>query len=243
MAAGDHKCPCLAHERTSLRREGDRAGPIGIDGVTPRQGSARHRWARVDKRARCGHVPGTVEAHHLEACPLSGRTLGQLHSVTAIEESCRDGMHPTVELSLANTANHSHAKTTDGAGEAPTRCRQLKAATIIVSHHDERQIVAIIEGHGNCAGSVWITGVRPGELSGTGLLRIHASSAHFECVRAAYISSTIKIHQAQDCRSTAQERKIVCGVEYEAVRADRGCDLGSHSARHDESENQYSRRT
>ena len=159
-----------------------------------------------------------------------------MQSISAIEESYLDGMHPTVEHGLANTANHSSVKTTDGAGEAPTRCRQLKAATMIVNHHDERQIVAIIESHGNCAGSVWITGVRPGEASGYGLLRIRASRAHFECVRAAYISSTIKIHQAQDCRSTVQERKIECGVEYEAVRADRRCDLGSNSARHYERE-------
>jgi len=43
MAVGDHKRVRLAHERTRLRRDRDRAGPIGIDGIGPEESSAADR--------------------------------------------------------------------------------------------------------------------------------------------------------------------------------------------------------
>src|SRR5262249_50075210 len=120
--------------------------------------------------------------------------------------------------------------------------------TTIVNQRGKGQIHANIESKRNCAASIgvrWdgITGVSPGKVSGYALRRIRASGAQFELVRAANIPSAIKGHQAQHGRPALRGRISECGVEYEAVRSDRGCDLAGNGARRGERETQHKRQT
>src|SRR5215470_10988196 len=171
MSFRDHKRPLMRPGRTILRRDGDHAGPIEVDGVKAELSfRVPHDWAGADEGAGYGHGPcHTVEGEgpRTDACSGNGRTLGHLQSVsTTIEESLVDRMWQTVELDLGNTANQSSGEVTEHAGA--TRCSQLNGTTTIVNQRGKGQIQANVESKRNCAASDWvrggITGVSPGEV-------------------------------------------------------------------------------